>query len=190
MSDMAVEYERFPFSADMFFRMGDLGFFADDERPVELLDGEIVVMPTPSPEHQYVVRKLSTIFHRLFFDRAAIDVNGPLRVSDSSVPLPDLTLLALRDHDYKHATPGAEDTLLAVEVSVSTLSYDRGRKLRAYARAGVTEVWIVNVGERRVERYADPSGSAYATVEHVLPNAQIAARAFPQDAIEVGEFMP
>ncbi len=119
MSDMAVEYERFPISADMFFRMGDLGFFADDERRVELLDGEIVVIPTPSPEHQYVVRKLSAIFHRLFLDRSTIDVNGPLRVSDSSVPLPDLT-----------------------------------------------------------------------SVEHVVPGAQIASRAFPRDAIDVGEFMP
>ena len=54
-----------------------------------------------------------------------------------------------------------EDVLLLIEVSDTTLSYDRGVKLPLYARAGIRDVWIVDLAGEVIELYADPSGDGY-----------------------------
>ncbi|GAC1442972.1 MAG: Uma2 family endonuclease [Vulcanimicrobiaceae bacterium] len=186
MSDMAVDYKHFPISVDMYRRMGETGILAEDAR-VELLDGELIEMAPISPEHQDPIRKLIAIFVKRFDERAIVDANGPVIIDPISAPQPDLMLLGLRD--YLTRLPDQRDVLLVVEVALSSLRYDRGRKLSAYARAGVPEVWIVNLVDRRVERYTDLAGSSYATVEDVRRGGSIAPRAFPNDAIPVDDFL-
>ena len=54
--------------------------------------------------------------------------------------------------------PGAEDVALIVEVADSTLHRDRTTKKRLYAQAGIPVYWIVNLVDRRIEVYREPSG--------------------------------
>ncbi len=77
-----------------------------------------------------------------------------------------------------------------VEVSRSSLAFDRGKKLRAYARTGTAEVWIVDVIHRRVEVYAGLRGRRYALTRVVSPGESVAPGAFPEDAIPVASFLP
>jgi Uma2 family endonuclease len=86
-----------------------------------------------------------------------------------------------------HPTPS--DVLVLIEVSHATLRFDRGRKLRAYAAAGISEVWIVDLVHRRIEIHADPHDGAYAFSRIARTGESIASRAFPDDAIPVSSFL-
>ena len=76
-------------------------------------------------------------------------------------------LLKPRADDYQGRHPGAADVLLLVELSDSSLVYDRGTKLPLYAKFGVPEVWIVDLGGAAIEVYREPAGDAYALQERL-----------------------
>ena len=73
----------------------------------------------------------------------------------------------LKVRDYRQSLPMPEDVLLLIEVSDTTLAYDRNVKLPLYARAGILEVWIVNLSGEVIERHTDPSGDSYRHTERV-----------------------
>ena len=72
----------------------------------------------------------------------------------------------IRPRDHTKSLPVPEDVLLLIEVSDTTLAYDRGVKLSLYARAGIGEVWIVDLPAETIERYTDPSANGYQHAEH------------------------
>ncbi len=69
-------------------------------------------------------------------------------------------LLAPRADFYTKARPTAPDVLLLVEVADSSLAYDQEIKLPLYARAGVREVWLVNLPEQSIDCYSHPTALA------------------------------
>ncbi len=80
-------------------------------------------------------------------------VQNPVRLSQFSEPQPDLALLRRRDDFYRERHPRADDVLLIVEVAASSLRFDRKKKLPLYARHGIPEIWLVDLGGRRLVRY-------------------------------------
>jgi Uma2 family endonuclease len=80
-----------------------------------------------------------------------------------SEPQPDFAILRPRD-DYRQTLPRPEDTMLAVEVANTSLEYDRKVKLALYARAGIPEVWIVNLTAEQVEVHRSPVADNYTSV--------------------------
>lgn len=105
---------------------------------------------------------------------ATVQVGGSIRLDAYSEPQPDLVLLKPRDDFYGTAAAGPGDILLAVEVSQSSLAYDRGLKAALYARRGVAEYWIVDLIHGAVIRHTDPVEGRYrhaAAVAHDEPFA-------------------
>jgi Uma2 family endonuclease len=98
-----------------------------------------------------------------------------------------VTLLKRRDDFYAQANPGPEDVLFLIEVSDSTLEYDRQIKVPLYARAGVPEVWIVNINEERVETFAEVSGGAYRTAASLARGEEIQSHSLADLRIGVSE---
>ena len=92
-------------------------------------------------------------------------MQSPLRLDAYNEPEPDLMLLRPRADDYRANHPGAADVLLLVEVSDSSLAYDRGRKLALYAQFGVAEVWIVDLAGAAIEIYRGPKEGGYSLTE-------------------------
>ena len=84
---------------------------------------------------------------------------NPVRLNEHTELQPDLAVI--RPRDYRESLPEPDDVLLLIEVSDTTLAYDRGVKLPLYARAGVGEVWIVNLPVETIERYTGPSADGY-----------------------------
>ena len=78
---------------------------------------------------------------------------------------------------------------LLIEVSDSTLRYDRTLKLPRYAAAGIPEVWIVNLPARQVEAYADPAGGAYQSRRVATIADRISPLAFPDVELLVSDFL-
>ena len=144
-----------------YHRMGEAGIFRDRER-VELIEGELIQMAPIGSGHSGAVNGTNRALIRAVGDQAIVSVHGPVRLGDYSEPEPDFMLLRPRDDDYRSKTPVAEDVLLLIEVSQSSLRYDRSVKLALYARHGIAEVWIVDLAANAVEWFRLPEGESYA----------------------------
>jgi Uma2 family endonuclease len=127
-----------------YHRMAEVGVLAPDAR-VELIEGEIIDMAPIGNDHQSVVDRLTRTLVRAVGDSAIVRVQGSVRLGEWSEPEPDLVLLAPRADFYRSAFASGADTLLVIEVSDTTLRYDRDVKVPLYARHGVPEVWVVDV---------------------------------------------
>lgn len=188
-SDMQAEYAIRPISAREYHRMGELGIIGPEER-VELLEGELIAMPPIGPDHAFSVRELCEIFVTRFAGRAIVDVRNPVALDAYSEPEPDVVLLAPRADRYRAEIPQPSDVLLVVEVANSSWRYDRGRKLRAYARTGIAEVWIVHLATSCVVAFRDPAGDAYGYERSYARGEAPAPFAFPNDPIAVDSLLP
>jgi hypothetical protein len=119
-----------------------------------------------------------------------VRVQGPVWLSDFSEPQPDLLVVARKADRYAAAHPTPRDVLLLIEVSDTSLAYDRGRKLRAYAAAGVRELWIVDLTARRIHVNREPRGSAYAVVKSFGEVDRLAPAGLPDLEIAVRDILP
>jgi hypothetical protein len=104
--------------------------------------------------HFSCVNRLTRLLVMSVRDEAIVSVQNPVRLHERTEPQPDLTVI--RPRDYTESLPVPEDVLLLIEVSDTTLSYDRGVTLSLYARAGVGEVWTGDQPAETIERYAEP----------------------------------
>ena len=176
------------YTAEEYQVMGESGILTRDDR-VELIDGEIVLMPPIGSSHQETVDAFNELFVTRFSALARVRVQGPVRVSERAEPEPDVMLLRRRPEPYRSAHPGPSDALLVVEVSDTTLRYDRNTKVPYYAHHGIAEVWLVNLREDVIEVYREPSGGAYLQVTQARRGETLAPLAFPDSALEVEELL-
>ncbi len=172
------------FTVEEYHRMGETGLLKPDAR-VELLDGQIIDMMPIGPFHAGTTNRLAKLFIRLSEDRWHVAIQTPVRLTAHSEPQPDVMLLKPVPDDYTGRHPGPEDVFLLIEVADSTLTYDRGAKLPAYGRAGIQEVWIINLPERSIEVYREPHYLGYASKNVLREKDQARPQAFPDVAIDV-----
>ena len=168
---------------DAYHRMAEVGIFGADER-VELIDGEIYQMVPIGSEHGSVTSSLVQRFVLALRERAFVTGSMPLRLDRLNEPEPDVLLLRPRADRYRDALPGPADVLLVVEVAKSSLDYDRTVKAPLYARAGVAELWIVDLRSRAVEVATAP-GAAGFTVQECVTHGAVSPRALPDVAIDL-----
>lgn len=162
---MSVQIAKRCFTVAQYNRMGEAGILTEDDR-VELIEGEIIEMSPIGERHAACVDVLAELFREQLQRKAIIRVQNPIQLGNYSEPQPDVTLLKRRDDFYRRAHPTAADVLLIVEVADTTLDYDRQIKVPLYARAGIAEVWIVNLMDEQVEVYAQPVNGAYQSQRH------------------------
>ena len=150
-----------------YHQMIDAGIFRPGER-IELIEGEMLDMAPIGSRHSAAVMALTDLLYDTL-DRALtmISVQNSLVLGDISEPQPDVLVLRSRADRYRDAVPRASDVLLLIEVSDTTLHYDRTRKIPLYARFGITESWIVNLVEGQLEVFREPRPQGYA-VQTVL----------------------
>jgi Uma2 family endonuclease len=147
-----------------YYRMAETGILAPDAR-VELIDGEIIDMAPPGISHAASVLLLTHALVRAAGDRALVLVQNPVRLNPYSEPQPDLALLRPRDDFYREHHPRAHDVLLIIEVAATSLRFDRETKLPLYARHGIPEMWLVDLGSKRLVRHRAPQQGAYTLVD-------------------------
>ncbi len=106
---------------------------------------------------------------------------------DISEPEPDLTLLKFREDFYSLGKAASEDVLLLIEVSDTTLKYDRDIKLRIYAEAKVGEVWIVNLPRQILEVHTNPVKDKYKLVKKYEKDQSVSPTEFPNIKLKVSD---
>ncbi len=171
-------------NVDAYYRMAEAGILTDPHR-VELIDGEIIDMPAIGSPHAAITNRFARTFSRALRDEVAlVAVQSPLRLDAYNEPEPDVMLLRPRADGYRASHPGAADVLLVIEVSESSLTYDRSVKLQLYAGFGVPEVWIVDLIGTAFEVCREPREGAYASRER-LTSGLLAPALVPEMTIDV-----
>jgi Uma2 family endonuclease len=186
---MTIEAQRHRFTVDDYHRLGELGFF-DPEIRTELLEGEIIDMATVREPHAECVDLLAARFIRALDPTVRVRVQNPVRLSRLSEPLPDLVLARARPGGFVRSHPEPDEILLLIEVADTSYAKDRELKLPLYATAGIPEVWIVNLLERRIEVYRRPAGSQYTEMQFVGEGETVTPAALPTVVVAVDAVMP
>ncbi len=185
METKTQEITRRRFTVHEYHRMAEAGILHEDDR-VELIDGEIAEMNPIGSRHAACVKELNWLLGRQISDELRVDVQNPIRLNEYLEPQPDL--MVVRARNYRGSLPGPEDVLLLIEVSDTTLSYDRNVKLPRYARAGILEVFIVDLPGAAIERHTEPSVEGYrltarARQGEMLESSVLPALVLPVDAV-------
>jgi Uma2 family endonuclease len=166
------------FTVDDYHRMREANILTEDDR-VELLDGEIIVMSPIGPFHVGLVIKLTQLLSTLLGTTGLVSVQNPIHLNQFGEPQPDIAIILPRDDGYTMALPTPNDILLLIEVSDSSLTYDREQKLPQYALAGIAEVWIIDVQKQVIEQYTKPFEDQYTQLTKVLLGHPITATTVP-----------
>ena len=187
---MVIEMTKRRFCVKDVYLMDKAGVFCQDDR-VELVDGEIVDMAPIGSYHAFSVDALTHIFVKAVPEGIRVRVQGPLQMDGINMFQPDLTILRPREDNYVESNPTPEDVLLVIEVSDSTLSYDRDVKIPKYAQTGVPEVWQVNLPYGFVDRFVDPDPSTgrYRSVMRRSSGQQVVPTQLPDVVLEVSEIL-
>ena len=172
-----------------YYRMGEAGIF-DDDGQVELFEGRIYKLSPKNPLHSATVGTAAECFQQRVASKCLVRQQEPVRFDKHSEPEPDISLVKLRADRYSKAHPTPEDSLLLVEVSLSTLRYDRERKGSAYAAAGVPQYLILNLSKRELEDYREPSPEGYRYKRVLRADESFNLVAFPEVEIKVAELLP
>ena len=160
----------------------------EDER-LELIEGELVRMSPINAPHAAAVKRLTELLRDRLGKRALVGVQDPIVLDDQSEPEPDISVLRRRADYYANAHPSPADVLLVVEVSDTTLEYDRDVKARLYARAGIPETWVVDLNGERVIVFRDLDSGEYTRMESVRRGADMTPSAFPDVTLHVDDIL-
>ena len=176
------------FNVAEYYRMAETGVLRPDAR-VELLNGEIIDISPIGPFHGGVANYLNQIFMTASRGRWMTSVQNPVRLDDRSEPQPDVMLLKPAGDFYRRRHPKPPDVFLLVEISDSSLESDQLEKLPAYGRAGISEVWIVNLIDETVEVYREPHLTGYAGKTVLRAGEQATVAAFPDVKVDIADLL-
>ena len=155
-----------------------------DDQPIELLRGELIVMPPEREPHAYYNTEAADYLRTLLGERAKIRDAKPITLPNDSEPAPDIAIVKPLGEVYLEHHPYPEDIFWIIEFSNATLSKDLGRKKDIYAEAGIIEYWVVNLKTPQLTIFRDLENNIYKT-ELNLTKGTIFTVAFPDISVEV-----
>ncbi|MDJ0576523.1 MAG: Uma2 family endonuclease [Xenococcaceae cyanobacterium MO_234.B1] len=153
------------------------------DKPVELLEGEIIEMSPEGVEHSYTNHTVVEYLRELLAVSAVVRQALPITL-DNSEPQPDIAVVHLPSTKYATHHPYVEDIYWLVEISNTTLNQDLNEKQRIYAKNGIGEYWVIDLSGKKVWVFTQPQGNGYATSVE-LTTGRINPVAFPNIAIAV-----
>lgn len=178
------------FNRDEYYAMADLGMF--EGQRVELIEGEIIEMAPQKSQHFLGISLVQDALRAAFPSGHWVRAQGPLNLAGGSEPEPDVSVVLGTAREYlDHPT----SALLVVEVSETSLSFDRTRKVRLYARAGIPDYWILNVVDRQLEirrnpRQDSPNTWSYADTRIFTQADTVSPLAAAHASIPVADLLP
>ena len=185
---MSVQLQKHSFSVDDYHRMAEVGLLSEDSR-VELIEGEIIEMSPIGSTHAGTVKRSSAFINRVFGDSLIVSVQDPIRIDDFSEPQPDIALLKPRKDFYSKSHPKPEDVLVVVEVTDTSVDYDRNVKLPLYARAGILEAWLMVLARDFIEVHSQPKNGKYQKVQRLRRGKTLISSTLPKFSCRVEDLL-
>jgi Uma2 family endonuclease len=176
---MTIQILRKKFTVGQYHQMIESGILTERDR-VELLQGEIIEMSPIGMQHAACVDRLNELLVRELGGRAIVRVQNPIQLSTRSEPQPDFAILQRRSDFYANGHPQPSDVFALIEVSETTVEFDRTVKVPLYAKDNIAEVWIVDLNAEAVQIYREPSEAGYQQLQTFRRGQAIAFQAFSE----------
>ncbi len=176
-------------SVEQYYKAGAVGLFEGGR--VELLDGEIIEMPPIGDDHVASSIGAPHALLKAFGDGFEVSVQNPLKIPPTSAPEPDIVVI--RGSWRLSGGVTAEQAVLVVEISDSTLHDDLTKKAMLYARADIPEYWVIDLLKRELVTHRQPirseANSYYAQVQRLKKGEKIAPLHAPDSLVAVSDLM-
>lgn len=207
IKEIAVEEPpKILWNREEYYRLADLGFF--NGKRVELIGGEIFVKYnyTKFDEGEYEMSAMSSlhfsgvniaaeVMREIFKKKHFVSVQCPIDMGENSEPEPDISIIEGKARDFKNAIP--KTAALIIEISDTSLLYDRGKKASLYAGAGIEDYWIVNVKDKRLEVYRRPIKDetafykfSYGEIRIFTETDEVSPLAAPTAKVKIADLLP
>jgi Uma2 family endonuclease len=172
-------------------RLIECGFFRPGD-PIELVGGQLIVAEPHGSRHSATIRAVDEALRVTFGAGWDVRTQLPVALDEESEPEPDVAVVPGSFRDYVASHPSR--AVLVVEVSESSLAFDRAHKGSLYARAGLADYWIVNLVDHVLEVYREPVrdvdaafGWRYQSLTVHGPAAAVSPLAWPQASVRVSD---
>ncbi len=177
------------FTVEEFYRLAETGMLGSDHQRLELFEGEILEPMPIGPAHAAAVTRIHSALARRLSAGFIVRNQNPIRLSAVSEPIPDIAVLRHRGDFYRNAHPKAEDVVLVVEVSDSTLEFDLGQKAKVYAEAGIVEYWVLDLVSERLRIFRRPDQGEFTESLIARSGQTVEASAIPGFSVAVQELL-
>jgi Uma2 family endonuclease len=188
MSAVTLQPPRKRFTRAEIEQMLDAGLFAGQR--FELIDGDLIDKMGQNPPHSHALRLLLAWLVKIF-GVERIQMQQPVEAAaaerERSLPEPDFSVLAELKGEYGKRHPRGDELVLAIEVADTTARYDATSKRDMYARAGVPEYWVLDIGARRLIVHQRPSQGKFEQIDSLPETAVVSAGGVE---IPVSELLP
>lgn len=176
------------FRVEDFRKMTEAGILPE-ESGWEIIDGYLIDKMSIGSKHAGTVKRLDEILRNKLGKAVIISVQDPIHLDEYNEPEPDIALLKRRNDFYTESHPTPQDVLLLIEVSDSTIEYDREIKKTLYAEAAITEFWLVNLKENTLEVYSSPKNGNYRLARILEPGEVVKSTSIENLILEVDEII-
>ena len=176
-------------TVDEYHRMVEVGILHPDEK-VELIAGQIIskMSPQGSP-HAAAITRIHRLFGKSLDDKVLVRLQLPVILNNFSEPEPDIALVKANLLDYDDHHPTAEDVYLIVEIADSTLKSDQEVKGKDYARSRIEDYWVLDVNNRQLYVYRQPTDEGYQSEVILGEDDSIFPIQFPDYVIHVADML-
>jgi Uma2 family endonuclease len=170
-------------------RMSELGILNPDER-TELIAGQIVLMVAKGTPHVTSLHLLANALRDQLGHAALVRTQDPIQLDDYSEPEPDLVIVRGTVPEYAAHHPRPSEIYLIVEVADSTLKQDCEIKDKLYAQAGIDDYWVIDLKNRQLHIFRNPSPTGYTSHLILTEPNQLSPLAFPDLALSLSAILP
>ena len=167
-------------------RMIEAGIYTENDR-IELLNGEIIEIIPKGTKHVYFNEVIADFFREKFDKNVDVRSQNPIILDDFSEPEPDIVLAKPPRKKYLENHPTPSDILLVMEISDTTLAYDRDDKASAYSRNGIGQYLLLNLQNETIEDYRAPNADGYNSKQTFHKGESFILEAFPEIEIEIDD---
>ncbi|MBE9186039.1 Uma2 family endonuclease [Microcoleus sp. LEGE 07076] len=171
-----------------YHRMVEAGILDGDER-VELLAGQIVNKATKTPPRCAVVKRTMELLQKSLGSLVFLSIHDSVRLNNYSQPEPDISVVIPDRLYYEDHHPTPLEIYLIIEVADTTLRTDCGIKAKIYAESGITDYWVLDVNNRQLHVFREPSQHGYQSRLMLGDDASISPLQFPDVSFEVRDML-
>jgi Uma2 family endonuclease len=176
-------------TVEEYHRMAEAGIFGADER-VELLEGKIIWMIAKGTAHRSAVSRTDRLLQNRLKNVALICVQDPVKLNERSEPEPDIAVVKVEPLDYADHHPTPSEVYLIIEVADSSLKLDCETKAQAYSQAGIQDYWVLDVVNRQLHVFREPTPEGYQVEVILAEDGTITPLEFADLQIVVLEMLP
>ncbi|HLP92167.1 MAG TPA: Uma2 family endonuclease [Nostocaceae cyanobacterium] len=172
-----------------YHRMAEAGIFEPGER-VELLEGKIIWMIAKGTAHRSALGITDHLLKNRLRGLAWVAIQDPVKLNDRSEPEPDIAVLKIDPLNYADHHPTPSEVYLIIEVADSSLKFDTEIKAEAYAKAGIKDYWVLDVVNRELWMFRNPTPTGYENKVILSEQEIVSPLDFPDLQILISDMLP